>query len=320
MRKRICRTLMVITLCGSLWIPPAAAKIQDAIVAVINDDVITVSDLHDYMNALYQRLLSAGRSQQEIQNILQEYQSKGVEKLIENKLILSKANEMKVQVREEAVDDRVKEIKEKYPSEQDFLDALVKDGNNITDLRNKIKNQMKIQWMIEDQVKSKVHVSPTEVSDFYEKHPELFRKPARITLESIFVSLGDKEKKDAQEKIETAVTMLKDSSFEDVAAKFSEAPSPGTVRKGTMLKKIEDTVWALDEGGVSAPLEMDNGIYIFKVIKKFPAETATLEETKENIKARLFQIKFNDRLQDWLSELKKNAYIEIKNPSQGPIL
>lgn len=310
----------MILFCSALAAGPAAAKVQDAIIAVVNDDIITVSDLRDYMSAAYHHLLSEGRTQQEIRAALREHESRGVEKLIEDKLILNKANDMGLEVRETLIDERVEKIKQQYPSEQAFLDALVKDGNNITDLRNKIKDQLKVKWVIENEVEAKIAVSPVEVSDFYKQNFELFRKPERITLQSIFVSFGDKEEHEAREKIAQAKAMLGESTFEETAAKFSEAPSPGTVKKGQMLKPIENAVWTLEEGEISDPVEVDNGIYIFKVTEKYPAEVASLEEVKDNIKARLFQLKRRDRLQSWLGELKEKAYIEIKDPLQGPLL
>jgi peptidyl-prolyl cis-trans isomerase C len=100
--------------------------------------------------------------------------------------------------------------------------------------------------------------------------------------------------------------------FEDVAKEFSEAPSIGALAKGEMMPIIEDVVFKLDIDEISPVVAVDGGFYLFQVKKKYPAELATLEEIKENISESLFQEKFKQRFDSWISQLKKNAFIDIK--------
>ena len=98
---------------------------------------------------------------------MRELETNGIAKLIEDKLILSKANQLSLVVRDKIVDDHLKDIKAKYPSEQVFLNSLVANGATITDLRNKLQDQMKIKYVIENQVRSKIFVNPQEVTQYY---------------------------------------------------------------------------------------------------------------------------------------------------------
>ena len=57
-----------------------------------------------------------------------DYEQKGLDKLIEDKLILAAANEKEMIIRDEVVDKRIKEIKDRYASEDEFLQALNAEG------------------------------------------------------------------------------------------------------------------------------------------------------------------------------------------------
>src|SRR5208282_4573156 len=97
---------------------------SDGIIAIVNDDVITLKDLRQYIASIYSQLKIENKSPEEIKEIMGDYAQKGLDKLIEDKLILASANENEMDIRDEIVDKRLKEIKDHYVSEDDFLQAL----------------------------------------------------------------------------------------------------------------------------------------------------------------------------------------------------
>src|SRR5580698_6329805 len=82
----------------------------DAIIAIVNDDVITMKDLRQYIAGIASQLRVENKSPAEIQQIMAEYEQKGVDKLIEDKLILAAANDKGIEVRDDIVDKRLQEI------------------------------------------------------------------------------------------------------------------------------------------------------------------------------------------------------------------
>ena len=111
-----------------------------------------------------------------------------------------------------------------------------------------------------------------------------------------------------------ALDLLKQGrNFLEVAKESSDTPSIGVIEKGQLLPALEETIFKLQESEISSLVETDKGIYIFKVNKKIPAKVLTLEDVKEQISNFLFQKKFQDQLGNWLKELRKNAYVEVKS-------
>lgn len=291
---------------------PTAHAVEDAIIAVVNDELITLRDLKDYAHSTYARLVTEGFSEAEIEPIMKDLEEDGINKLIEDRLILSKANELKLEVREDLVDERIQELEERYGSEQNLIDALIMTGATLTDLKNKIRDEMKIKYVVDHEVRSKIYVNPQEVTEYYKKHKDLFGRKERVNLESIFIPFNN-DKAAAQAKAKEALTQITEGKdFKEVSKEYSKAPSVGIVERGQLLPLVEDTVFNLEINEVSSPIETDNGIYIFKLIGKTPAEIPNLEDVKEQVHDILFREKFKKRFLGWLEKLKSKAYIEIK--------
>ena len=121
--NRNLRKHLVILVIGFLSLLPLPIPMMptDAIIAVVNDDVITLKDLRQYVASIASQLRVENKSPEEIQQIMGDYEQKGLDKLIEDKLILAAANDKGIKVRDDIIDKRLQEIKDRYPSEDDFF-------------------------------------------------------------------------------------------------------------------------------------------------------------------------------------------------------
>src|SRR4051812_24564696 len=105
------RCLRILSLIGALAVPSltwAATPFNDAIIAVVNNDVLTLKDLKDYIGSVYRQLKIEHRSPEEIQKIMATYEEKGVNQLVEDKLILDAATKKGIEIRPEMVEKRLK--------------------------------------------------------------------------------------------------------------------------------------------------------------------------------------------------------------------
>lgn len=304
------KALMIVAL--TLSLTQSAWALQDAIIAVVNDELITAKDLQDYVRQTYSSMATEGLSQNELQALKQELEINGLNKLIDDKIILDHANKIGLEVREKNIDDRLAEIKSRYLSEQVFLESLIRNGGTITEMRNKIRDQFKIKYIIEHEVKSKIYVNPQEVTKYYDRNKKEFQRKERVKLDSIFIPFKD-DKSQAQRNAEEALQMLKDDKdFKEVASKYSQSPSLGFIEKGQLKSNVEQIIFNLKLNEISEAVEVDTGIFIFKLLEKQPAQAATLQEVKDYIYNKIYKQKFVSKYTQWLDGLKKKAYIEIK--------
>ncbi len=312
--KFLVRMTTVIFLASALtwnWLSPSFA-VEDAIIAVVNDEIITLKDLKDYAHSVYIGLIAEGKSESEVQATMEKMETEGTNALIEDKLILSAANKLDLEVREDLVDERIKELENKYGSKQKFTQALVQSGATVTDLRDKIRNEMKRKFIVDHEVRSKIYINPQEVTDYYENNKEALGRKERVNLESIFIAYGD-NREEALAKAQEALEKIDGGAdFKETAQKYSQLPSVGSVEHGQLLPSIEEKIFSLETDQVSSPIETDTGIYIFKLTGRSPAEIPVLADIKQKIYDQLSKEKFERDFLRWLEKLKKNAYIEIK--------
>ena len=285
----------------------------DAIIAVVNDDVITLKDLRQYVAGVAGQLRVENKSPEEIRQIMGDYDQKGLDKLIEDKLILAAANDKGIDVRGDIVDKRMKEIRDRYPVEDDFLNVLNIQGMTVSDLRGKLTDQLKVKYEVDMEVKDKIFINPQDVTDYYNKHRVEFNRKPMVNLQSIFVSFDKYGKQEARSRADEARSrMLAGEDFDKISKKYSDSSSVGEVERGQMVDAVENVVFNLRLEEVSDPVEVGNGIYVFKAIGISSGKQQTLAEVKDQIYGKLLDDQFQAKFKEWVDKLREKAYVEIK--------
>jgi len=285
----------------------------DAIIAVVNDDVITLKDLRQYVAGIASQLKVENKSSEEIQQVMADYEQKGLDKLIEDKLILAAANDKGIIVRDDIIDKRLQEIRGRYASEDDFINALNAQGMTISDLRQKLTDQLKVKYEVDLEVRDKIFVNPQDVTDYYNVHTAEFDRKPMVNLQSIFVSFDKYSKQAARSRAaEARSRMLAGEDFEKLLSQYSDSSSVGEVEQGQMVDAVENVVFNLKLEEVSDPVEVQNGIYVFKAIGISPGKLQSLSEVKDQIYGKLLDEQFQGKFKDWVDKLRKKAYVEIK--------
>ncbi len=290
----------------------AAKPFNDAIIAVVNSEVITLKDLKDYMSGLYRQLKVENKDPKEIQETMAAYEEKGVNQLIEDKLILAAADEKGLEIRPDAVEKQLKSIKDRYPSEDQFLDSLNAQGVTVTDLKNKIIHQMKAKYMVNMEVRDKIFVNPEDVTRYYNEHSDEFERKAKYNLDSIYISF-DKGKDEAIKRIgEARGKLVAGEDFQKVAQEYSQAPSVGTLEQGQMVPAIDKEVFSLKLNDISQPVTVEGGVYVFKVTGVSLGGKESLEQVKDRIYVKLYEQQMQEKFKAWIDKLRKKVYVEIR--------
>ena len=289
-----------------------AAPLNDTIIAIVNSEAITLKDLRDYIGGIYRQLKVENKSAQEINEIMATYEQKGVNQLIEDRLILAAANEKGLEIRQEAVNKRLKEIKDRYSNEDAFVAALSAQGMTITDLKNKAINQMKAHYIVDIEVKQKIFVNPQDVTHYYEAHPDDFTRKTKYNLQSIYISFDKGRDEARKQAMEAHSRLVAGEDFEKLRQEYSELPSVGTIEEGQMVSGVEKVVFSLKLDEVSQPVEVEAGVYVFKVTGISPGHKASLVEAKNDIYNRLYDETFQKKFKEWIDKLRKKSYVEVR--------
>ena len=100
--------------------------------------------------------------------------------------------------------------------------------------------------------------------------------------------------------------------FDKVFQKYSDSSSVGEIEHGQMVDAVENVVFNLKLEEVSDPVEVENGIYVFKAMGVSPGKQQALAEVKDQIYAKLLDDQFQAKFKEWVDRLRDKAYVEIK--------
>jgi len=277
---------------------------QDSVVAIVNNDVITQKDLNDFINFMRMQV-SAESKGIDLENKIQSMKLNLLQKLIEDRLILQEAKNLKMEIGQDRVKERIDDIKKKVGSDMEFQRSLKQQGLAQVDLESKIKDQLLMYNIIDYKIRSKIIITPFEVTDFYEKNKKEFNSPEQRDFASITIE---------DEKIANQVYSQLNAwqSFEQVVKKYGLEINKFTISMEEGIKKeIADVIFKLNAGETSKPVKIGDLFYIFKVYNITPPHALSLVEAQETIHNFLFEKKMQERLTKWLNELKKSSYIKI---------
>jgi parvulin-like peptidyl-prolyl isomerase len=284
----------------------------DGIVAVVNDDVITQSDVERALEPLKLRYRDS-LSGEELTRKLAEARSKVINNIIEGKLILREAEKAGLTVSDEEVDAKIKDIQRSVSTPEEFEEALEHEGYTINKLKKKYREQILTSKFFRQEIFSKVAISPHEITDYYKEHPDDLNVPEEIRVRQIVLRREEGKDSEVQDKVNEVMCLLNEGrGFEEVEAEFSEGTDLGWVKRGKLDIEVEKVVFNLPPGEYSEPVNMGSTCRIFKVEEKRDATMLSFSEAQPIIESKLRERKAEEKFNAWIGKLKESAYISIK--------
>jgi len=297
----------------------ASAQTVNKIVAVVNEEVVTQQDVDQLKTILYAQYAQEFKGNDLLKK-MQEVEGNLLRQIIEDKLVLSRAKELNVRATDNEIEDKLKLIKSSFPSDEVFNETLMSQGVTVADLKDRYRDQIIMRKIVEFGVKSKVSVLPSDVTKYYEDHRQEFKIDEKYKVRHILIK-ADSDVDAELAKVETGDIyddIVRGRDFAELAKEYSQGPHKeqggdmGYLSRGTMLKELDDAIFLLKPGEFSPPIRSDLGYHIFKVEDATNSGYMSLDGAKQDIEKILFQKKFKEKLDEWLSELKAKAYISIK--------
>ena len=147
------------------------AEIVDRIVAIVNEDIITLVELNKATRAYSRKIEASGKSEAEKLKLMAELRAKMLDRLIDKSLTRQEAQRYHAAVSETELDDAIETFKRQKSLSQENLEALLaKDGISYEDYREGIRKQLLQSKIIARAVKSKVIVTKEEINTYYEEN------------------------------------------------------------------------------------------------------------------------------------------------------
>jgi len=290
-------------------LPVLAAHLHDRIVAVVNTEVITLSELEEEVGDVKAQTRQR-YSGAELAQRLRQIDYMGLNRMIERKLQVQIAKRRGIKVTEEEVKDAIVRLRRlgETPDENDPKELAM------------IRDQLTALHLINQQVRSSLLVSDVEILRFYQQHRDRFMLPPEVRISQILIALDPgSELLAVREKAQEVYALVKKGErFEELAAKYSDGPEGrrggnlGYIRQGDMLPQIQKAIEQAPLGSVTEPIASPIGMHIIRVDDRKPSDFRPFEEVKEDVRNLVFQLKSEEAYIVWIKEQKDKNYIEIR--------
>jgi len=322
-RKIISSSFLIPIFVFSLFTPSfAEAELVDRIVAIVNDDVITFSDLNREGAALFRRITQQAPPEQ-VQMALLQAREEMLSNLIDKLIVEQRARKIGVTVDDAEVDSAVTRIiARNNTTPEKFRQQLELMGTSEKDYRELIRNQILQDRLVEYEIRSRVVVTEERMKEYYEKHyAEKTREEAYHILQ-IGISWKDDsaEAKNAAKQRATEVReqAVAGEDFRSLAKQHSDLPSAadggdiGVFAKDEMSAVMKHIILNLKAGQISPIEETPAGYQFFKLLSDRGDINlqGSYDSVKEEIRKRLYEDDLNTHFQKWVKELREEAYIK----------
>ena len=305
----------LISLAVFLATPGAFAETVDRIVAVINDSVITQSELNAAAASAAERL---GPEARKDAKKMADLKAGVLDSIIEQKLVKQAADKAGIEVSEREIDNAVEEVKRlNSMAHEGFLLALAQNGLTYRQYREQVKEQIRQVKFIDKEFRSRITVPDEEIQDYYRQNMDEFTGKPSFRIRLIFLSGGNIKRQSAKlgaVRNGLAAGVL----FDALAREYSDSPAAasggdlGFVRPGEIDKELEEAALKLKPGEVSAPIFKADGIYVIKLEESKRGASEPLAQVRSQIHEKIFKKIMDARFAFWLKEVKKYAHVAVR--------
>ncbi len=278
----------------------------------VNNVPLTVQDVAQELTKMPKNIVAL-QDQEKLKSVV-------LEQLIVKELLLQKAQELNLKLTNEEIDQALRDIKDELGiSEEEFNKVLVEQGITLDIVKQTYHDQLLISKVMKQELPQPV-VTDDEIRSYYEENKE---KVMQVKASHVLVCYKDtmfctSERTEAEAKVRAEEVLAKakaGTDFAELAKQYSDDNSAqkggdlGYFSKGQMVKEFEDAAFGLSKDQVSNIVKTQFGFHVITVFDK----QVTFDELKDKIKKQLQAKKGEQKVLEYISELKSKAKIEYPN-------
>jgi peptidyl-prolyl cis-trans isomerase SurA len=300
----ICVVLLLFTLQGAA----SGSVVVDRVVAVVNGEIITLSDL--------QREEALNRKNDRKQDDRQL-----LDDMINRKLQMAAAKRVGMDVSDKELVDAITDItKRNNMDAKQFEAALAKEGITLDQYKIELREQMTLSRMFNKYVRSLIAVDEAEARAFFQKNVKNFTLPEEIRVRQIYIPLPENAKQDKIAAVEKKAQSVyarakKGEDFIRLVREVSEGVTAsqdgdlGFMQREQVVPEIATAIQTLKPGEISEPFLSAGGYNLIR-LEDVRVPVMPYEKVKDEIMNMLFQQKMENTYRSWLQTLRSDSHIE----------
>ena len=314
--------LSLVALCLTAF--SSRAELVDRIAAVVNNDVITLSDVETRIAADAQRLRAEpdATKRTEARTVLVK---KGLELLIGEKLMETQVRELNIEVADSEIEMGMDDVKKQNNITSEQLEGLLsQEGYTLASYKAFMRKHLARLKLVNLKVRSKVKISDEDLKAEYARWSHDEAADFEVHARHLLVPLTPKATPEQIElaRVKANLLMIEarkpGTDFAELARKKSEGSSAadggdlGYFKRGVMAADFEKAAFTLPVGGISEPIRTKLGWHVLKVEEHRTLAAPPLEEVKDQLRDKMLRMQLEKYTEQYVQELRAAAVVETK--------
>ena len=299
---------------------PPAGMVLDRVVAVVNDEALTLSEVQEegqpVVRKIFQDFIGSEREHR-----LEEAQKRLLDDLIDRRLMYQVARREGTVPSQAEIDGAIEELKRNNNVTDDakFRAMLRAEGLTLEQIRRSIGERLALGRLLARQIRSALIVNEDEMLSNYQANQDKYKRVPQAEIRHMLFAIpsgGDETAARARAE-EARAKILAGTDFAQVAGHYLEAAAAEraaeliTVHRGDLAPEIEAAAFGLPAGGLSSLIQTGGAWHLIKVERVQAEPLAPYAEVREAIRDQLFQDKFEAKRTEWLAGLRSRAFIQV---------
>lgn len=318
---RIWLCLMMVTLVSP--VVPARAEVVERIVAVVGNDVITLTELNELVNTMHGSTLAAITELPARQAQRKELQRALLDQMIEQRLMTQQYSKLSITASEQDVDRVVDAILKQNNITMDVLtQELDRQGLSMAQYRDQMRQHVLQTRFIEQQIRPKVNITEEDIKNLYTQKTGEVEAEEVTELAGVIVTVprggGPEAVEQSRKQASQVAEAFKGGKTPDELAQQAADGSivslgnMGSFRKGELMAELDTALVGLKAGEVTTPVESAQGLYILKVISKGKQSAVKpYAELRDQLYRRLYDQQVELHVQAFLRTARKETHVEV---------
>ena len=294
--------------------PAGAGELVDRVMAVVNDDVILLSELEVAIKPYVERIANAGYAPEKEREMKFKIREEILSQLIDRMLTDQEVRRLGLTVEPVEVDKAIERVKQaNFFTDEMLREAMASQGYTLDEYRENVRQQILRSKLVNREIKARTVITAEDAKDYYESHPAEFGDQRRYHLRNILLSPDTPDLTARQARILDA--LAEGTPFAEVAKRYSQAAQAaaggdlGQFPLDRLSPQIRAAIQPLAEGQYTGWLNTEQGVQLFYLDKIVQAGGKSFEEVKVQIEDTLYRQFVDDKFRSWLDGLRQRSYI-----------
>lgn len=311
MRVRSILVVAIMALMTTAAIATAERQVLETILVRVNDRIVTVNDFKLRLRQELARINPVPQGKE-----LRSYTEDLFNTMIDEMLLLERAEDRRISVDEQSVDAAIDGLREQndLTDDAEWAAALESSGMSIDDLRETYRQTILLSRTVQSEVRP-TEITEEEVRIRYEEDKDLFKVPAKVALEQLFFPIAENGSNEAEVTRVARGLVERVSEGSDLRAEATlagvEVQELGSIPTADLRGDLRSALAGVPDGGFTEPLVTAGGVQVIHLVERIPEGYQPFDEVEEDIKRRMSSDSYQSQSRGLVKRLREEYLVEI---------